>query len=202
MRSSIPALIAFFGLAAPVAAAQELAAATGVDPRSPPPREASSAWRSILSPSHAFAQVGRGEDVDSLAIGLQWAWRDPQQHVAGGSWTGYTELLIGRWSTRGSERDRTNSTQIGLSPTVRYNFFRWPAWFVEGAISINAIAPAFRNGDKEFSTVFNFGEHLGIGFRTAGNWEWILRYQHLSNGGLRKPNPGQDFIQLRVTTPL
>lgn len=154
--------------------------------------------RSLLRPVLAYVQAGSGDGVDSVTAGLQWAWPRQPLPFGGGALRGSFELAIGRWAAHDRCDGRAISTQIGIAPTLRYSFARWPQWFVDTAIGVNAITPVFRHGEDEFSTVFNFGEHIGIGYHSAGSdWEFTLRYQHFSNGGIRKPNPGQDFIQLR-----
>jgi Lipid A 3-O-deacylase (PagL) len=35
------------------------------------------------------------------------------------------------------------------------------------------------------------------GFGADGEHELALRLQHFSNGGIRRPNPGETFLQLR-----
>jgi hypothetical protein len=52
---------------------------------------------------------------------------------------------------------------------------------------------------SRFSTRFNFGDHLAVGLRFGPRGEHgvALRLQHFSNGGIEKPNPGEDFLQLR-----
>ena len=51
------------------------------------------------------------------------------------------------------------------------------------------------------STRFQFGDHIGVGVR-RGHYDLGLRLQHLSNAGLRNPNPGINFVQLRVAYEL
>ena len=53
--------------------------------------------------------------------------------------------------------------------------------------------------DRGFSTRFNFVSQLGVGrsFGNDGRHELSVRVQHHSNGGIRSPNPGEDFVQLR-----
>ena len=52
-----------------------------------------------------------------------------------------------------------------------------------------------------FSTRFQFGDHLGVGVR-RGQYDIGLRLQHLSNAGLRNPNPGVNFLQLHLAYEL
>jgi lipid A 3-O-deacylase len=57
----------------------------------------------------------------------------------------------------------------------------------------------FRTQDKEFSTAFNFVDVIGVG-RSIGadrRQELSLRISHISNAGIKKPNPGEEFLQLR-----
>ena len=67
---------------------------------------------------------------------------------------------------------------------------------MEVGIGANLLFPIYQTHDKRFSTAFNFGDHLAIGYR-HGNREFALRLQHFSNAGIKYPNPGEDFIQLR-----
>ena len=112
--------------------------------------------------------------------------------------TGSHEISFGHWrADTGSAR--SNVTQFGLTPALRY----WPQgeprrWFVEAGVGLNLLTPIYRTRDKRFSTHFNFGDHLGLGFRgVPDRAEWSLRLQHFSNGGIEHPNPGENFLQLR-----
>ena len=93
-------------------------------------------------------------------------------------------------------------TQLGLTPALRYQWDGGDSpWFAEAGIGINALAPVFRDGDRQFSTAFNFGDHIALGrsFDSDRRKELSLRLQHFSNGGIKRPNPGINFIQLRYT---
>ncbi|WP_280151352.1 acyloxyacyl hydrolase [Piscinibacter sp. XHJ-5] len=52
---------------------------------------------------------------------------------------------------------------------------------------------------RRLSTVFNFGDHVALGHRFGEQQrhELAFRIQHFSNAGLRKPNPGENFVQVR-----
>ena len=61
------------------------------------------------------------------------------------------------------------------------------------------IVPLYQSQGKQFSTQFNFGDHIGVG-RVYGEHrqnELMLRVQHFSNAGIARPNPGENFVQLR-----
>lgn len=57
--------------------------------------------------------------------------------------------------------------------------------------------PLFSTGQKRFSSKFNFDDHVAIG-RDFGHVEVSLRGEHFSNAGISRPNPGEDFGQLRI----
>ncbi len=50
-----------------------------------------------------------------------------------------------------------------------------------------------------FSTRLNFVSQPGVGrsFGSDGRHKLSLRFQHYSNAGIKSPNPGEDFLQLR-----
>jgi lipid A 3-O-deacylase len=155
--------------------------------------------------SALFVQPGVAARAHMLVFGGIWDWRW-QRPFAGGTLTGYSELSFGRWSSR-SENSADNAgrastwvTQFGVTPV-----FRWhpqtpgASWFLEAGIGANVLAPVYRSGDKRFSTTFNFGDHLAVGwaFGAQRRHELVLRLQHFSNAGIKHPNPGEDFLQLR-----
>lgn len=156
-----------------------------------------------LMPEIGFVQVGRAEETRATVFGVIWPW-DKAWSMGGGQWSGYWELALGRWSTPGVDgRDRAWVTQFGVTPVFRFRPHAGASrWFFEAGIGVTVMTPIYRSPSKRFSTAFNFGDHLAVGrnFGENGRHELSLRYQHFSNGGVRHPNPGEDFIQLRYAT--
>lgn len=156
-------------------------------------------WR----PSSTFVQLGSSEGSDSAAIGAtwDWAWRGERRI---GTLTGYWELVLGQWRDS-PEEGRSWVSQVGITPVLRLYPAAWPAgWFVEAGIGVNIIAPKYRGDGEGFGTTFNFGDHLAVGVRfgAAGQHEVALRIQHFSNAGIKQPNPGENFVQLRYSRAL
>ena len=145
-----------------------------------------------------FAEVGRAPETSAVSVGAAWDWRWSFPLGARGLVTSGHELSVGHWQSDLGP-GRRSVTQFGLTPTLRW----WPAgerrrWFVEAGIGANLLTPVYRTRDKTFSTRFNFGDHLGFGYRAiASPSEWALRLQHFSNAGIEDPNPGENFLQLR-----
>lgn len=152
------------------------------------------AWR----PSGVFIQGGIGRDVASAAIGASWDWQ-LQHEIALGRVTGATEVLLGDWHARTPSQD---FTQVGIAPVLRLYPRDWDeGWFVEGGIGGNVITPKYRNYRQRFGSTFNFSVPFGMGrrFGAAHQHEVVVRVVHFSNGGLRQPNPGENFGQVRYT---
>ena len=161
---------------------------------------ASHAQASELMPSGAFVQGGLAEDATRTAtVGLfwSWSWRHP---VWGGEATGMTEGFLSHWSAR-AEGGRRSFTQVGgVVPLLRYRFSHGQSpWFLEAGIGFSVMQPVYRTSHKEFSTNFNFVDVIGMGhsFGEGQRHELGVRITHLSNGGIKHPNPGENLLQLR-----
>lgn len=152
-----------------------------------------------MKPSALFGQLGAAEHGHEGAFGATWdlPWRrDFDCCVA----TAYVEAAIGRWSGNGENASSVWFTQVGLTPVLRLQPRSWPrGLFAEVGIGANVIVPIYHSNDKHFSTAFNFGDHLAIGWQFGDHQkqELALRLQHFSNAGIREPNPGENFLQLR-----
>jgi lipid A 3-O-deacylase len=164
-----------------------------------PHREQQNRW----APNSFFLQLGTGDEkTNAYSLGATWDWNWART-TRFGQMTGYTEATIGRWQTDNVGSTGTRwFTQFGATPVLRL----YPAkldgrWFSEIGIGANYITPVYHAGSKNFSTEFNFGDHIAIG-RILDNERLssvALRFQHFSNGGIDEPNPGENFTQLRYS---
>jgi lipid A 3-O-deacylase len=59
----------------------------------------------------------------------------------------------------------------------------------------------YHTPERQFSTNFQFTEVIGVGLSLGehGQHELGFRFQHFSNGGIKKPNPGETFVRARYT---
>jgi lipid A 3-O-deacylase len=152
----------------------------------------------LRPPSSMFVQGGSGKHVDSAAFGLTWDWRW-ERETGVGIVTGYTELDVARWRTRDRAVDE-GFTRFGVTPVLRlYPSSIGQGWFAEAGVGANWISPRYHNDTKVFSTTFNFGDRIAVGRRFGPNnsQEVSVGYEHYSNAGITKPNPGENFVQLR-----
>jgi lipid A 3-O-deacylase len=152
------------------------------------------------APAAVFVQAGYAERAESVTLGAtwDWAWQKP---TGWGVWTGYWEAAAGLWhNARADGQDHSEVfAQVGITPVVRFEPEALPGLFLEGGIGANLILPRYRTRDRKFSTLFNFGDHLAVGWRFGERrqHEWALRIAHFSNADIKEPNPGEDFVQLR-----
>jgi lipid A 3-O-deacylase len=152
-----------------------------------------------LRPQGAFVQGGIAEHhAYNVTAGVVWPW-SWRRDFGKTQLTGLTEGYVSHWSARG-ETQRQSFIQIGVVPLVRMRLDggRSP-WFLEGGIGVSVMDPRYRSGSHEFSTAFNFVDVVGVGrnFGEGGRHELGLRINHVSNAGIKKPNPGETFLQLR-----
>ena len=152
-------------------------------------------------------EAGAGnEGTEIWRFGLQWKWQ--QRWFTERSWNlgAYWDLQLGRWRgpLRAGQRDAGDQEvwDIGLTPVFRLERAERSALvpYVEAAIGFHMLSDLRVNFQRLFSTRFQYGDHIGVGARFGGRqrWDASLRLQHLSNGGLARPNPGINFVQLRL----
>lgn len=147
-------------------------------------------WR----PDAVFIEAGVAPSSSySLRLGAQWSWAW-QGRFGNTAATGFTEVFVSHWNAR----DKV--TQVGVLPMVRLRPENGQSpWFMEGGIGITLTDSLYRNHGKEFSTRFNFVDVIGVGrsLDAERRREVSLRVAHVSNGNIKKPNPGENFLQLR-----
>ena len=162
----------------------------------------------LAAPAHAVdgvsVEIGFGNEGTELArMGLQWNWQ--RRWFAERSWTlgAYWDLQLGRWSGPLRPGQRQQSVwDIGITPVFRLERAErtrvWP--YFEAAIGVHVLSDLRINSERSFSTRFQFGDHLAFGWRFGDRhmYDMSLRLQHLSNGGIARPNPGINFLQLRL----
>jgi lipid A 3-O-deacylase len=153
-------------------------------------------WR----PNSAFVQGGVGPDgVSAITAGATWPF-DWSNTLWGGQFTAYTELSVAHWRARSFGGGHQSLTQLSLVPMLRYRFDEGRSpWFAEFGIGATVTDRLYNTPCKAFSTRWNFSDNFAVG-RSLGagqRHELSLRLQHISNGDIKKPNPGEEFLQLR-----
>lgn len=158
-----------------------------------------------VAPTAVFVQLGAAEGTDAVTAGLSWDW---SRHwtLGAGVISGYWAAAISGWRyTAADGRNYDKLGQVSFTPVFRYT----PAagsspWFIEGGIGVTYMNKVYATEGRAFSTRFNFGDQIAIGavFGPAREYEASLRFEHFSNADIELPNPGANFIQLRLAMPL
>lgn len=148
-------------------------------------------------PPPVFVQLGSGEShlvAASVGLTAPWAWSRP---LWSGQLGGYWEGSLGHWGVRGPG-GRSTFTVLTVAPVLRYRpgAGRSP-WFVEASIGLALMDRVYRTEAKRFSTAANFADTVGVGYTLGPQSEAGLRLLHVSNGAAKKPNPGENLLQLR-----
>jgi lipid A 3-O-deacylase len=137
-------------------------------------------------------EAGRGTGKTTLLrVGMQWHGRDKWFEHSSWHVARYLDLAFGGWDNG----DKT-VYDLGLTPVFRFERSTGSPYF-EAAIGFHAVSDLQFERARATSTHFQFGDHVGVGF-VRDRYDWALRLQHLSNGGIRNPNPGINFLQVRV----
>jgi hypothetical protein len=143
-----------------------------------------------------FVEAGasvREARVAGLGLRRAAAWPWPQRH---GPQTLAWELSLARWSVD-QPQGRREVTQVALVPVLRWRLGGpGSAWFAEGGLGLSWHAGPYVPEDGRRVSRWNFQDVLAIGRETAGG-AWSLRWSHVSNAGLHKPNPGDDRLSVR-----
>jgi lipid A 3-O-deacylase len=136
------------------------------------------------------AELGHGSrKVEMWRVGAQWN-QNPAR-LAGTRWSLAWDAALGGWHS-----DAGTVYDLGLTPVLRYAHSSQGA-YADGGIGVHWLSSTHISSALDFSTRFQFGDHVGVGYRLE-RYDVSLRFQHLSNAGIRNPNPGINFLQLRL----
>lgn len=153
-----------------------------------------------LRPDGVTVRAGAGGHGTAMAgVGIVWDW-DFQRMRRKAELTAHTELMVNHWRYDAIGGGSGQLTQLVLLPSLRMRLERGQSpWFIELGIGASWMDQLLETPRKRFSTQWNFYDMLGIGysFGEEHDHELALRWVHVSNAGIKKPNPGQDFVQLR-----
>lgn len=138
-------------------------------------------------------------DTSAAGIGITLPWKHWRKPLWGGEVRGHWDIYAGRLRFDGIHGS-DHSWMIGVVPTLRWRGDNGQSpWFWEAGLGIVGMTDRYRTTRKEFSTNLNFSTHLGLGysFGERHRHEIQLQIEHISNAGIRHPNPGENFVRVR-----
>lgn len=150
--------------------------------------------------------AGRAPGVSSLRGALIWAPPHGEFLPHWLDWTGADprfELGVSVWHGRAGGDAQGTLLGVGAIPILRWSFAGSAASrpFIDFGVGPRLWTGTSIGSGHRFGTAFEFGSILGAGLR-RGNYDIFVRVEHTSNGGIKQPNPGINFVQFGVSRNL
>ena len=145
----------------------------------------------------ASFEFGTGVKVRMGRLAVQKDWDRQWLSSHGRHLSGYWDLSAAWWrgtAYRNVQGQHQNLAVIGITPVLRYERDDKLGWYAEAGIGANLFSELYNNDDNQLSTAFQFGDHIGIGYVTPTKWDFGLKFQHYSNGSIKRPNSGANFL--------
>lgn len=149
----------------------------------------------------ASLDYGDGVDVSMIRFGIQSDWKQRWFESNGTHVSGYWDGTLARWrgsAYLGVASQHQNITVIGVTPMFRLRADDGKGWFLEGGIGLHLLSELYDNDYRRLSTRYQFGDQIGVGYVFNNGWEAGMTLSHFSNGGLKKPNDGINFLLIRA----
>lgn len=144
--------------------------------------------------------LGYGDHAEIAALLMQLNLRAPVREFEASKLTGHVDLGVGYLRGHAGWTDNNEIVAAGVTPLLRLQFPNdRTTGFFEGGVGFRFLSATSIYDTRRFSTAFQFGEILGIGMRfgAAQAFEVGVRVEHISNGGIKRPNDGLTFAVIR-----
>jgi hypothetical protein len=145
-------------------------------------------------------EAGSGDGLNMGRAAVQWDWRARWLQTSSWHVGGYWDVALGYWNRNDSgPTEHDELFDFGWTPVVRLQPNGLAGPYIEAGLGLHLLSHS-SIGDKRMSTALQFGSHIGVGYRFGAKRSYQVgyRFQHMSNGGFKKPNPGINFHQVRV----
>lgn len=150
----------------------------------------------------ASYEQGYGDNTQLFRVGVQWQWPQQWWSSDGKHLGAYWDLTLSQWRwshIRNAIDTRATLHDIGITPVLRWQADGKKGFYAEAGIGAHLFSSDYEEGlDQRFSTRFQFGDHVGIGYVLQNGLDLSLKLQHFSNGGIQQPNPGVLFGILKL----
>lgn len=142
-----------------------------------------------------------GQNSDLKRFSLQSNWNKSWFASNGTHFNGYWDLSIAQWTAKKYNNISGNSKDIydiGFTPVIRFEAIDQRGLYAEAGIGLHVMSRLYKNEDRVFSTAFQFGDHIGVGYVFNNGLDLGIRLQHFSNASIKRPNPGENFAVVRA----
>jgi hypothetical protein len=144
--------------------------------------------------SQWIAAFGQGTESDETDI-ARLAYRHPLKE--NGAWwrPSHVQFGVSSWHVP-DIRGTTRRFDLNVSAIWRGDK-PWGYW--EAGFGGYLLSKTINNDENRLPSAFEFGSHIGAGFRLAKDHTIGVAIQHLSNAGIKQPNGGIDLVLLQYT---
>ena len=147
-------------------------------------------------------ELGKGNGTRLTRIGVQWTWdrvwRKRNNTHIGAYWdVNLAQLRSDRFQNQASRMQRL--TALGVTPVFRLQNENLTGLYGEAGVGLALLSDLYDNNGHRLSTSFQFASQLGIGYVFRNGVDLGLKIQHFSNGSIKKPNNGVNFVVARVS---
>lgn len=144
---------------------------------------------------------GSAAKVEMIRFSAQKDWSVRWFQSNGTHLSGYWDASVGFWK-ESQYKNISGATEhlwdIGFTPVFRWENDTKKGIYYEGGIGVHRLSELYNNDTYRLSTLFQFGDHIGVGYVFDNHWEIGGKIQHFSNGGYRKPNTGVNFLEVKA----
>lgn len=157
-----------------------------------------------MAADSASVEFGSGDKTKMVRLGAQWKWNSMWWRSNGTHISGYWDFTLAQWRGNRFQNIPGNTqhiTSVGITPVFRWQKDSRRGFYLEAGIGAHLLSELYDNNDKQLSTNFQFGDHIGMGYVFANDADISLKIQHFSNASIKKPNDGVNFAVVRVTYP-
>ncbi|KVX13140.1 deacylase [Burkholderia ubonensis] len=145
-------------------------------------------------------QAGGGfsdrHSIDKGNLGVVWDPGWTWWEIGGWHFAFVMEGNVGYWHTNGNVH--TSIWELGATPMLRFIKSAGAVRpYVEAGAGIRLLSHPTISNDLSMSTAFQFADVAGVGVQFGQRQQYQVgyRFQHVSNAGIKEPNPGINFHQ-------
>ncbi|RZT38665.1 acyloxyacyl hydrolase [Cupriavidus agavae] len=148
---------------------------------------------------HPAVHVAYGRDpshdINKYEVGINFNTPIQYGNPQGWLFRLQAEVNLAGWDTR-SGTNQQNLFEFGISPILRVE--KRGGYFVpfaEASVGLRVLSHAGTSDEHRMGSAFQFSDMLGVGVGFGKNaaTEVGFRFQHISNAGIKEPNPGSNF---------
>jgi lipid A 3-O-deacylase len=138
-------------------------------------------------------------DMKKGDLGFVWDPNLTWWEIGGFHFALVGEAHLAFWHSTADNAVNKNIVEAGITPVFRFikssGLIR-P--YFEAGVGVRVISHPRITENYTMSSAFQFADMVGVGaaFGEHQNYQAGFRFQHLSNAGIKHPNPGIDFSQL------